>query len=118
MLTYAFPLLSLILFPFVRDADRSCVPSPSPLLPDALIHTSPYHSLSFPPLVPSTDHLSFLSLAHFQSRLYPQSDLYYYEVFSLISPPPSLIFLLYRAWVRVSPSNTSLYSRNKIRKKR
>jgi len=87
MLTYAFPLLSLILFPFVRDADRSCVPSPSPLLPDALIHTSPYHSLSFPPLVPSTDHLSFLSLAHFQSRLYPQSDLYYYEVFSLISPP-------------------------------
>src|SRR5712675_266403 len=37
---------------------------------------------------------------------------------SVSSPPPSLIFLLYRAWVRVSPSNTSLYSRNKIRKKR
>ena len=47
-------------------------------LPDALIHTSPYYTLSFPPPTTTCRVRPWLVP---KSRLYPQSDLlYYYEL--------------------------------------
>jgi hypothetical protein len=111
------------LFHSVRDASRneffSVFLSSSPFsflfffLQDALIHTSPYYFLSFPP----GPHVVFVLGSHPKSRLYPQSDLYYYDVFYAFSPRPSPSSCSVIAWVGVSvtiKSRPPLYSHIKM----